>query len=124
MTFGDKNENVKNYSNDDDKHLTFLGSVLHNEKSRAMYRLLSNNPNKEYYLKEMAVIIEKNDNPRLPIYEHHIKVMVKSGLVTVTEKMHNKHKTKFYKIPPFILLSPSKYYEKTTVHLVQKNLIR
>lgn len=107
-------EHVKNYSNDDDKHLTFLGSVLHNKKSRAMYRLLSNNPHKEYYLKEMAVLIEKDDNPRLPIYEHHIKVMVKSGLVSVTEKMHNKHKTKFYKMAPFILLSPSKYYDKTT----------
>jgi len=121
MTVGDETERVKNYSNDDDKHLTLLGSVLHNEKSRAMYRLLSNNPHKEYYLKEMAIIIEKVDNPRLPIYEHHIKVMIKSGLVIVTEKMHNKHKTKFYKVPPFILLSPSKYYDETSTSKTLSN---
>lgn len=114
MTVRPEKEHVKTYSNDDDTHLALLGSVLHNEKSRAMYCLLSTNPNKEYYLKQMAVIIEKHDNPRLPIYEHHIKVMVKSGVVIVTEKMHNKHKTKFYKMSPFILLSPSKYFEKAT----------
>jgi len=79
-------EYVNIYSNKQEEYLTHLGSVFHNKKSRDMWILLSNNPDKEYYLKEMAVIIECEKNPRLQIYEHHIKSMVKSGIVSTNQK--------------------------------------
>jgi len=76
-----------------------------------MWILLCNNPENEYYLKEMAVILEGEKNPRLPIYEHHIKSMVKSGIVSTTEKMHNKHKTTFYRAAPITVIISAKHYE-------------
>jgi len=108
---------VSIYSNEQEERLTHLGSVFHNKKSRDMWILLSNNPDREYYLKEMAVIIEGEKNPRLPIYEHHIKNMVNSEIVCTTEKMHNKHKTTFYRAAPITVIISSKHYEnaKNTV---------
>ncbi len=88
---------IKIYSNEEER-ITHLGSVFHNKISRNMWILLSSNPNKEFYLKEMAVILENTKNPRLPIYEYHIKAIIKSGLVITKTKMHNKHKTTFYRI--------------------------
>ena len=85
----DFKEFVKIYSNDS-KLIPLLGSVFHNEKSREMWLLLSST-HKEFYLKEMAVILEDTKNPRLPIYEYHIKAIVKSRLVITNTKMHNKH---------------------------------
>ena len=115
----DFKEFVKIYSNDS-KLIPMLGSVFHNEKSRAMWLMLSST-RKEFYLKEMAVIIEKNDNPRLPIYEHHIRTMVDAGIVSVRQKMHNKHMTKFYRAAPFILLTTPHLYEKITKSQTLKN---
>lgn len=106
----DFKEFVKIYSYDS-KLIPLLGSVFHNKKSRAMWLLLSST-HKELYLKEMAVIIEKNENPRLPIYEHHIGTMVDAGVVLVRQKMHNKHMTKFYRAAPVILLTTPQLYEK------------
>ena len=114
------NEFVKIYSNDS-KLLPLLGSVFHNENSRAMWILMSTSK-KEFYLKEMAVIIEKTDNPRLPIYEHHIGIMVKSGIILVRTKKHNKHWTKFYRAAPVVLITSSKLYEKATKSKTLKNV--
>jgi len=108
----DFKEFVKIYSNDS-KLIPLLGSVFHNEKSRAMWMLLSST-HKEFYLKEMASLIEENENPRLPIYEHHIRTMVDAGIVLVRQKMHNKHMTKFYRAAPVILLTTPELYEKAT----------
>lgn len=102
---------VNIYSNADEERIASLGSVFHNKKSRQLWILLSNNPNREYYLKEMAQIIENEANPRLPIYEHHIKIMIKSGIVTTTKKMHNKHNTTFYRAAPITVITPSKHYK-------------
>ena len=113
-------EYVKIYSNDS-KQIKMLGSVFHNEKSRAMWLLLSSTHN-EFYLKEMAVIIEKIDNPRLPIYEHHIGTMVEAGIVLVRKKMHNKHMTKFYRAAPVILITTPQLYEKATKSKTLKNV--
>ena len=110
LTFDDY---VNIYSNEQEERIAHLGSVFHNKKSRDMWILLSNNPDKQYYLKEMAVIIENEKNPRLPIYEHHIKSMVKSGIVSTTEKMHNKHKTTFYRAAPITVIVSAKHYENT-----------
>ncbi len=115
----DFKEYVRIYSNDS-KRITLLGSVFHNKISREMWLLLSST-HKEFYLKEMAVIIEKTDNPRLPIYEHHIKTMVDAGIVLVRQKMHNKHMTKFYRAAPVILLTTPELYEKATKSKTLKN---
>ena len=101
-----QNKFLNIYSNEDER-LTYLGSVFHNKKSRAMWILLTNNSDRAYYLKEMAVIIENENNPRLPIYEHHIKNMIKSGLVITTKKMHNKHPTNFYRAAPITTIISS-----------------
>lgn len=113
---------VKIYSNEEER-IAHLGSVLHNKKSRSMWILLSNNPTREYHLKEMAVILEEETNPRLPIYEHHIKIMIKSGIVSTTQKIHNKHKTTFYRALPFILITTSRHYKNTTKNTTLKNTL-
>ncbi len=107
----DFDDNINIYSNEQEERIKHLGSVFHNKKSRKMWILLSNNPKREYYLKEMAVIIEGEPNPRLPIYEHHIKSLVKSGIVITTQKMHNKHTTTFYRAAPITVIVSSKHYE-------------
>ncbi len=112
---------MKIYSSDDEVRLAALGSVLHNKKSRAMWILLSNNPNREYYLKEMAVIVENEKNPRLPIYEHHIKIMVKSGIVTRTHKLHNKRKTVFYSAAPLTVIASFHPHNIVTKNEILKN---
>ncbi|MCZ6581602.1 MAG: hypothetical protein O6761_00300 [Thaumarchaeota archaeon] len=116
-------EYVKIYSNNSDL-IKVLGSVFHNDKSREMWLLLSNNCKKEYYLKEMAVIIEKDDNPRLPNYEYHIAIMVKAGIVLVRVKLHNKHKTKFYRAAPVVMLTTPDIYEKASKSKTLKNTFK
>ncbi len=118
----DFDDNVNIYSNQQEKRLTHLGSVFHNKKSRDMWILLSNNPDKEYYLKEMAIIIEREKNPRLPIYEHHIKNLINSGVVITTQKMHNKHKTTFYRAAPITVIIPAKRYESAKNTLLRDSL--
>lgn len=120
---GEIDEPVKIYSNIENT-ITLFGTVLHNLKSRGMYQLMSNNPTKEYYLKEMAVIIEKEENPRLPIYEHHIGIMVNSGIVKVRIKMHNKHKTKYYRIPPVVMIISPVHYHKAVKSKTLRNTFR
>ena len=95
---------VKIYSNHS-KQLFLLGTVFRNKISRNMWSLLSSNPKKEYHLKQMAVILEKETNPRLPIYEYHIKILLASGILKVNQKMHNKHLTNFYSAAPSVLLT-------------------
>jgi len=114
-------EFVKMYSNDSDL-IKVLGSVFHNDKSRAMWLLLSNTK-KEYYLKEMAVIIENDENPRLPNYEYHIAIMVKAGIVLVRDKLHNKHKTKFYRAASLVMLASPYLYEKASKSKTLKNTL-
>jgi len=105
------NEHVRIYPNDS-AQLSALGTVLHNYRSRSMWSLLANNPKRTYHLKEMARIIEKQENPRLSIYEYHIKIMMKSKILIPTTKIHNKHDVVFYRAAPFVLLSPPQYYKK------------
>jgi len=95
---------VKIYSNHS-KQLFLLGTVFRNKISRNMWSLLSSNPKKQYHLKQMAVILEKETNPRLPIYEYHIKILIASGIINVNQKMHNKHLTNFYSATPNVLLT-------------------
>jgi len=114
-------ECVNIYSNVEER-ITHLGSVFHNKISRNMWILLSHNSHKEYYLKEMAVILENEKNPRLPIYEHHIKNMIKSGIVSTSQKMHNKHKTTFYRAAPITVIATSPHYENLNQNNDLKNL--
>ena len=52
---------------------------------------------KEYHLKKIAVIIEGNDNPRLPYYLYYLEKLKHLGLVTSEKRMHKNHMTTFYK---------------------------
>ncbi len=52
---------------------------------------------KEYYLKEIGIIIEGMDNPRLPIYMYYVQQLIELGLVTSEKKMYKNHMTTFYK---------------------------
>jgi len=117
---GEIDDPVKIYSTMDEV-IPKLGSVLHNKKSNAIYKILSSNPTKEYYLKELAVMIEKDENPRLPIYEHHIGILVDSGIVKIRIKMHNKHKTKYYRASPVAMIISPQYYEKALNSKTLKN---
>jgi len=116
----DFKEFVKIYSNASEL-IPLLGSVFHNEKSREMWLLMSSHPEKEFYLKEMAVIIENNENPKLPNYEYHISNMVEAGIVLVRIKLHNKHMTKFYRAAPVIMLTNPQLYEKANKSKTLKN---
>lgn len=118
------NDYVNIYSNEQEERIAYLGSVFHNKKSRNMWILLSNNPEKQYYLKEMAVILEGEKNPRLPIYEHHIKSMIKSGIVSTTEKMLHKHKTTFYRAAPITVIVSSQHYENAKNILLRDSLMQ
>ena len=118
----DFDDYVNIYSNKQEERIAQLGSVFHNKKSRDMWILLSNNPDKEYYLKEMAIIIEGEKNPRLQIYEHHIKSMIKSGIVSTTQKMHLKHKTIFYRVAPITIIIPAKHHEDAKNSLLRESL--
>jgi len=83
----DFEKHVKIYSNNDETRLEHLGSVFHNKKSRKMWILLSNNPDREYHLKEMVILLEGiKEEPDLPIYGYHVKAMVKSGIVVTSQK--------------------------------------
>lgn len=117
----DFKEYVRIYSNDS-KRITLLGSVFHNKISREMWLLLSST-HKEFYLKEMAVIIENNENPKLPNYEYHIGKMVEAGIVLVRIKLHNKHNTKFYRAAQVVMLTPPKHYEKAIKSKTLKNTL-
>lgn len=72
----------------------------------------------------MAVIIEKDPNPRLPNYEYHIGVMVKAGIVLVRVKLHNKHRTKFYRAAPVIIITAPNLYEKASKSKTLKNTFK
>jgi len=104
-------ECVNIYSNVEER-ITHLGSVFHNKISRNMWILLSHN----------SQILENEKNPRLPIYEHHIKNMIKSGIVSTSQKMHNKHKTTFYRAAPITVIASSPHYENLNQNNDLKNL--
>ena len=120
---GDPDDPVKIYSTID-AVIPKIGSVLHNKKSNAMFQLMSKNPGLEFYLKEMAVTIENHHNPKLPIYEHHIRILVDSGIVKFRVKMHNKHKTKFYRMAPVLMIVAPNLHERAITSKTLKNIFR
>ena len=109
---------VSIYSNN--PRIKDLGSALYNELSFELWNVLCSDPKKEFYLKEMAKIITKHPNPKLPIFEHHIKKLVKAGIVTYTVKMYKKRPTKFYTGIPTISVINNKKLNKHKILKIHK----
>lgn len=101
---------VKIYSNDD-MILKKIGQILSSEKSRKIYGVLIDT---ELNAKEVAKLIDNEENPRLPNIIFHLEKMVKAGMLEVKTKQQrrNGHYLKYYKAVPAVLVVPPKYVEK------------
>jgi hypothetical protein len=101
---------VKIYSNNDEI-LKKIGQILSSEKSRKIYGLLI-----EYELnaKEVAKLIDNEENPRLPNIIFHLEKMLDSGMLSMRTKQQRKngHFLKYYKAVPTVLVVPPEYLEK------------
>jgi len=125
MDHSDENniENVlKIYSNDDEK-MQKIGQILSTPKSRKIYGILID---KSLNAKEVAKIIDNNENPRLPNVIFHLEKMVDAGLLTVKIKLQRKHghKLKYYTAIPFLLIVPSCQLEKVTKSKTLQNIFK
>ena len=103
---------VKIYSNND-AMLQKIGQILSSEKSRKIYALLIDN---QLNAKEVAKLIDNDENPRLPNILFHLEKMVESGMLTVEtlQQRKNGHYLKYYKSVPTVLVVPPEYLEKVT----------
>ena len=101
----DPNDNfVKIYSNTDER-MKELGQTLKTPKSRKIYQILMD---KELHTKEIGMILDNEENPRLPNLTHHLKKMTKIGLLTSTNKMKNGHLLTYYKAVKYLIIVPEK----------------
>jgi hypothetical protein len=89
----------------DDEEINNLGKVIGTKYSREFLKITQK---KELNLKEIAKIIENNENPRLPNPTHHKNRLEKLGLIKVTIKLQRKkgHKLKFYEGKKIIIIVP------------------
>lgn len=101
---------VKIYSNDD-MILKQIGQILSSEKSRRIYGVLIDC---ELNAKEVAKLIDNEENPRLPNIIFHLDKMVNAGMLDVKTKQQrrNGHYLKYYKAVPAVLVVPPKFLEK------------
>ena len=86
----------KIFSLDNDEVCNNLGKVIGTEYSRKFLQICGK---KELNLKEIAKIIEKTDNPRLPNPTHHKNRLKKLGLIFSSFLFQRKkgHQLNFYK---------------------------
>lgn len=116
--------NTKSGNDDDDDYVVFslddaeidnLGKVIGTKYSREFLKITQK---KELNLKEIAKIVENNDNPRLPNPTHHKNRLEKLGLIKSNQKLQRKkgHTLKFYKGKKIIIIAP-----KELVDLVRDN---
>jgi len=105
-----KPEVVKIYSNNDEI-LKKIGQILSSEKSRKIYGMLIET---ELNAKEVAKLIDNEENPRLPNIIFHLDKMVNAGMLTMSTKQQrrNGHYLKYYKAVPTVLVVPPKYLDK------------
>ena len=119
------NVNTKNNNEDNDNFIVFslddeeidnLGKIIGTKYSREFLKITQK---KELNLKEIAKIVENNDNPRLPNPTHHKNRLEKLGLIKGTSKLQRKkgHKLKFYKGKKIIIIVPHELVE-----ILQHNL--
>lgn len=111
------------FSLDESDRLQIIGTILSTKKGRAIYSLLID---KEMHAREIAKIIENNQNPHLPGIKYHLIKMVKCGLISHECKLQRKGgKTlKYYRAIPVILISPKNYLKilKNNIHQELQNL--
>lgn len=103
---------VKIYSNDD-MLLKKIGQILSSEKSRKIYGLLIDC---ELNAKEVAKMIDNEENPRLPNIIFHLDKMVNTGMLSMRTRQQRKngHYLKYYKAVSAVLVVPPKYLEKAS----------
>ena len=99
------NDNFINIFSNTDTRMKELGQILKTPKSRKIYQILMD---KELHTKEIGIILENSENPRLPNLTHHLKKMTKIGLLASTTKMKNGHALTYYKAIPYVLIVPAK----------------
>ncbi len=99
----------------DDREIDNLGKVIGTKYSRDFLKITQK---EELNLKEIAKIVENNQNPRLPNPTHHKNRLVKLGLIKGTSKLQRKkgHTLNFYKGKKIIIIVP-----KELVELLQNN---
>jgi len=88
-----------------DARMKEIGQILKTPKSRKIYQILMDN---ELHTKEIGMILENHENPRLPNLTHHLKKMTKVGMLTSTIKMKNGHPLTYYKAVNYVLIVPEK----------------
>ena len=88
-----------------DARMKELGQILKTPKSRKIYQILMD---KELHTKEIGIILDQDENPRLPNLTHHLKKMTKIGMLTSTIKMKNGHPLTYYKSVNYVIIVPEK----------------
>ena len=88
-----------------DARMKELGQIFKTPKSRKIYQILMD---KQLHTKEIGMILENHENPRLPNLTHHLKKMTKIGMLTSTIKMKNGHPLTYYKSVNYVLIVPEK----------------
>ncbi len=89
----------------DDLEIDNLGKVIGTKYSREFLKITQK---EELNLKEIAKIIENNDNPRLANATHHKNRLEKLGLIASSLKLQRKkgHTLNFYKGKKIIIIVP------------------
>ncbi len=107
----------------DDENIDNLGKVIGTKYSRELLKITQN---KELNLKEIAKIIENNENPRLPNPTHHKNRLEKLGLIVSRLKQQRKrgHTLKFYKGKKVIIIVPEEFIESIRNNSELKNALR
>lgn len=88
-----------------DARMKELGQILKTPKSRRIYQILME---KQLHTKEIGIILDNDENPRLPNLTHHLKKMTKIGMLTSTIKMKNGHPLTYYKSVNYVIIVPEK----------------
>jgi len=115
------NDNFINIFANTDERMKELGQILKTPKSLQIYQILMD---RQLHTKEIGVILEKQDNPRLPNLTHHLKKMTKIGLLVSSTKMKNGHNLTYYKAVKYLLIVPAKNIEVAQKSKTLKSTMR
>lgn len=115
------NDNFINIFSNTDARMKELGQIFRTPKSRKIYQILMD---KELHTKEIGIILENSENPRLPNLTHHLKKMTKIGLLRSTTKMKNGHALTYYKAVKYVLIVPAEDIETAKKSKTLKSVFR
>ena len=107
----------------DDEDIDNLGKVIGTKYSREFLKITQK---EELNLKEIAKIVENNDNPRLPNPTHHKNRLEKLGLIMSNQKLQRKkgHTLNFYKGKKIIIIAPKELADLIRDNLELKNTFK